>query len=74
MATANVNTDNITFHQDNDNSNHNGDTMGQATAAASDSGTHNATTNFNLPVEQNKIPKFIGQKSKDTFSAVGFIW
>jgi hypothetical protein len=31
------------------------------------------TTNFNLRVEQNKIPEFFGSKSKDTISAADFI-
>jgi hypothetical protein len=73
MATANINTYNIVVHQDNNDSNHNGDTMGQATTAADGFGACNATTNFNLRVEQNKIPKFFGQKSKDTISAMDFI-
>jgi len=30
-------------------------------------------TNFNLRVEQNKIPEFFGAKSKDTISAADFI-
>jgi hypothetical protein len=29
--------------------------------------------NFNLRVEQNKIPEFFGTKSKDTISAMDFI-
>jgi hypothetical protein len=29
--------------------------------------------NFNLRVEQNKIPEFFGSKSKDTISATDFI-
>ncbi len=33
----------------------------------------NGPTNFNLRVEQNKIPEFFGAKSKDTISAADFI-
>jgi hypothetical protein len=64
-------------NNDNDNANHDdgnvdldvhdddtGDTTAQATAPA---------TNFNLRVEQNKIPEFFGAKSKDTISAADFI-
>jgi hypothetical protein len=66
-TTANVDTDNITVHQDNDDSNHDGDTTGQATAAAGSSGTGNATTNFHLRVEQNKIPSSLGRKARLLF-------
>jgi len=36
-------------------------------------GGANGPTNFNLRVEQNKIPEFFGAKSKDTISAADFI-
>jgi hypothetical protein len=74
--------DDIQIHQDNDNHNddHNDDTTGKdqdttGTAAAT-GGTAGSsrTTNFNLRVEQNKIPEFFGSKSKDTISAADFFW
>ncbi len=71
-------------NNDNDNDNHDdgnvdldghddstGDTTAQATAPAAGGG--NGPTNFNLRVEQNKIPEFFGAKSKDTISAADFI-
>jgi len=51
--------------------NYTGDTTAQATAAGGSGGS--GPTNFNLQVEQNKIPEFFGAKSKDTISAVNFI-
>jgi hypothetical protein len=48
-----------------------GDTTAQATAPTTGGG--NGPTNFNLRVEQNKIPEFFGAKSKDTISAADFI-
>jgi len=36
--------------------------------------TEGGTTNFNLRVEQNMIQEFFGSKSKDTISAMDFIW
>jgi hypothetical protein len=49
-----------------------GDTTAQANVPAAPSGG-NGPTNFNLRVEQNKIPEFFGAKSKDTISAADFI-
>jgi Ty3 transposon capsid-like protein len=49
-----------------------GDTTAQANVPAAPGGG-NKPTNFNLPVEQNKIPEFFGGKSKDTISAADFI-
>jgi len=53
-----------------------GTSTGNATgsAAASAAGSVADTTNFNLRVEQNKIPEFFGTKSKGTISAMDFIW
>jgi len=51
--------------------NYTGDTTAQATAAGGSGGS--GPTNFNLQVEQNKIPEFFGAKSKDTISAANFI-
>jgi hypothetical protein len=75
--------DKIQIHQENDdhNDDHNAntgdeqDTTGTGTAAAT-GGTAggSGTTNFNLRVEQNKIPEFFRSKSKDTISAADFIW
>jgi hypothetical protein len=48
-----------------------GNTTGTATTGAALGG--NGPTNFNLRVEQNKIPEFFGAKSKDTISAADFI-
>ena len=48
-----------------------GDTTGMATTGAAPVGG-NGPTNFNLRVEQNKIPEFFGAKSKDTISAADF--
>jgi hypothetical protein len=52
-----------------------GTSTGNATgsAAASAAGSVADTTNFNLRVEQNKIPEFFGTKSKGTISAMDFI-
>ncbi len=49
-----------------------GDTTTQANIPAAPGGG-NRPTNFNLPVEQNKIPEFFGVKSKDTIFAADFI-
>jgi hypothetical protein len=49
-----------------------GDTTAQANVIPSQGGG-NGPTNFNLRVEQNKIPEFFGAKSKDTISAADFI-
>jgi hypothetical protein len=68
------------YFQDEENVNvegHNddtGNTTAWTTAQATGGGTAgNGPTNFNLRVEQNKIPEFFGAKSKDTISAVDFI-
>jgi hypothetical protein len=50
-----------------------GDTTAQANVIPAQSGGGNGPTNFNLRVEQNKIPEFFGAKSKDTISAADFI-
>ncbi len=49
-----------------------GDTTAQANVIPTQGGG-NGPTNFNLRVEQNKIPEFFGAKSKDTISAADFI-
>jgi hypothetical protein len=49
-----------------------GDTTAQDNIPAAP-GAGNGPTNFNLRVEQNKIPEFFGAKSKDTISAADFI-
>jgi len=77
--------DDIQIEQENDD--HNDDNMdipldntdGNGTAATGTAATGGAaggtgTTNFNLWVEQNKIQEFFGTKSKDTISAMDFIW
>jgi len=74
--------DNIMVHQDLDD-----DTLNNAAgnivvpgrsstgdAAGSAAGGAAGTTNFNLRIEQKKIPEFFGSKSKDTISAMDFIW
>jgi hypothetical protein len=51
-----------------------GDATARATIPAAGGGMGaNRPTNFNLRVEQNKIPEFFGAKSKDTISAADFI-
>jgi hypothetical protein len=50
-----------------------GDTTAQAAVPAAPGGGNNGPTNFNLRVEQNKIPEFFGAKSKDTISSADFI-
>ncbi len=50
-----------------------GDTTAQANVPAAPGAGGNGPTNFNLRVEQNKIPEFFGAKSKDTISAADFI-
>jgi hypothetical protein len=77
-----VGRDDIQVHQDNNDHDGNDNTvntgndqdqdaarMAAATGAAGGTGT----TNFNLRVEQNKIPEFFGTKSKDMISAADFI-
>jgi hypothetical protein len=61
-------------HDDgNDDTGNGNDTTrtGRATTGGAAGGS--GTTNFNLRVEQNKIPEFFGTKSKDTISAEDFI-
>jgi hypothetical protein len=80
--------DNIQVHQDNDDhdngnlntgnaSNTNNATIQDQDAAGMAAATGVAggigTTNFNLRVEQNKIPEFFGTKSKDTILSADFI-
>ncbi len=72
--------DDIQIHTENDdhNNDHNDNTGNDQdttrTAATTGSVTGGSgTTNFNLRVEQNKIPEFFGSKSKDTISAMDFI-
>jgi hypothetical protein len=72
--------DKIQIHQDNNNHNddHNNndgndqDTTRKAAATGGAAGGQ-GTTNFNLRVEQNKIPEYFGSKSKDSISAADFI-
>ncbi len=86
MSTAATRTDNINLAPENDNLddanidlNTNDDDTGDATGQgnvnvpAAPGGGANGPTNFNLRVEQNKIPEFFGAKSKDTISAADFI-
>ncbi len=49
-----------------------GDTTAQANVPAASGGAA-GPTDFNLRVEQNKIPEFFGARSKDTISAADFI-
>jgi hypothetical protein len=85
MSTAATGTDDINLAPENDHDDDNqdnvdldghddgtGDTMAQANVPAAP-GAGNGPTNFNLQVEQNKIPEFFGAKSKDTISAADFI-
>ncbi len=72
--------DEIQIHQENDDHNddhndYNGndqDTSGTAAATGGAAGGQ-GTNNFNLRLEQNKIPEFFGSKSKDSISAADFI-
>ncbi len=88
MSATNTGTDNIDIAPENDdfedvqvdvhtNDDGTGDTTGQgnvpAAPAAAGAAGANGPTNFNLRVEQNKIPEFFGAKSKDTISAADFI-
>jgi hypothetical protein len=86
MSTAATGTDDINLAPENDdlddvnvdvptNDNDAGDTTGQGNVnvPAAPGGGDNRPTNFNLRVEQNKIPEFFGAKSKDTISAADFI-
>ncbi len=68
---------NVDVHANDDDS---GDATGQGNVnhgninvPAAPGGGANGPTNFNLRVEQNKIPEFFGAKSKDTISAADFI-
>ena len=85
MAT-NTGTDNIDIAPENDeiiddaqvdvqtNDDDTGDTTGQGNVPTAPAAAGaNGPTNFNLQVEQNKIPEFFGAKSKDTISAADFI-
>jgi len=86
MSTTNTGTDNIDLAPENDdfedanvdvdtNDDGTGDATGQGNVnvPAAQGGGANGPTNFNLRVEQNKIPEFFGAKSKDTISAADFI-
>jgi hypothetical protein len=86
MSTAATGTDDINLAPENDNFEDanvnvhtNDDSTGDATGQgninvpAAPGGGANGPTNFNLRVEQNKIPEFFGAKSKDTISAADFI-
>jgi hypothetical protein len=85
MSTTNTGTDNIDLAPENDdfddahvdvhtNDDDTGDTTGQGNIPAAPAAAGaNGPTNFNLRVEQNKIPEFFGAKSKDTISAADFI-
>jgi hypothetical protein len=79
-------TDNINLAPENDdlddvdvdvptNDDDTGDMTGQGNVnvPAAPGGGANGPTNFNLRVEQNKIPEFFAAKSKDTISAADFI-
>jgi hypothetical protein len=86
MSTAATGTDDINLAPENDHDDDNqdnvnldanddgtGDATAQANVPAAPGGGGNGPTNFNLRVEQNKIPEFFGAKSKDTISAADFI-
>jgi hypothetical protein len=84
MSTAATGTDDINLAPENDDRNDGnvdlkanddgtGDATAQANVPAAQGGGGNGPTNFNLRVEQNKIPEFFGAKSKDTISAADFI-
>jgi hypothetical protein len=88
MSTAATGTDDINLAPENDHDDDiqdnvdldaNDDGTGDATAQANvnvpaaQGGGANGPTNFNLRVEQNKIPEFFGAKRKDTISAADFI-
>ncbi len=64
------NQDNVDLDANDDGT---GDATAQANVPAAPGGGGNRPTNFNLRVEQNKIPEFFGAKSKDTISAADFI-
>jgi hypothetical protein len=86
MSTAATGTDDINLAPENDHDDDNqdnvdldahddgtGDAAVQANVPIAPGGGGNGPTNFNLRVEQNKIPEFFGAKSKDTISAADFI-
>ena len=86
MSTTATGTDDINLAPENDdfedanvdvdtNDDGTGDATGQGNVnvPAALGGGANGPTNFNLRVEQNKIPEFFGAKSKDTISAADFI-
>ena len=85
MSTAATGTDDINLAPENDdlddvnldvptNDDDTSDTTGQGNIPAAPAAAGaNGPTNFNLRVEQNKIPEFFGAKSKDTISAADFI-
>jgi hypothetical protein len=87
MSTTNTGTDDINLAPENDdfddanvdvhaNDDDSGDATGQGNInvpAAPATGGANGPMNFNLRVEQNKIPEFFGAKSKDTIAAADFI-
>jgi hypothetical protein len=86
MSTAATGTDNINLAPENndlddvdvdiptnDNDTGNATGQGNVNVPAAPGGGANGPTNFNLRVEQNKIPEFFGAKSKDTISAADFI-
>ncbi len=87
MAATNTGTDDINLAPENDdfedanvdvhaNDDDSGNATGQGNInvpAAPAAGGTNGPTNFNLRVEQNKIPEFFGAKSKDTISTADFI-
>jgi Ty3 transposon capsid-like protein len=64
------NQDNVDLYANDDGT---GDATAQANVPTAPGGGGNGPTNFNLRVEQNKIPEFFGAKSKDTISAADFI-
>ncbi len=85
MSTTNTGTDNIDLAPENDdfddahvdvhtNNDDTSDTTSQGNIPTAPAAAGaNGPTNFNLRVEQNKIPEFFGAKSEDTISAADFI-
>jgi hypothetical protein len=71
-----IHTDNDDHNNGNDNTDNTGNDQDQnaaGTASATGGAGGKGTKNFNLRVELNKIPEFLGSKSKDTISAADFI-
>ncbi len=71
-----IHTDNHDHNDGNDNTDNTGNDQDQNAArmaAATGVAGGTGTTNFNLRVEQNKIPEFFVSKSKDTILAADFI-